>query len=243
MWPTVDLGWTKVPTYFIWISLTFSVCLFYLNSRARKKNFDERTVLDLFAVVSLGSLIGARLLHVFWEEWSYYYEDPFRILQLWSGGFIFYGGFLGGLLAGVVYLRIQHLLKSWKIYFDLFTPVISLGYAIGRWGCLAAGCCYGKFCDLPWAIEGRHPTPIYSSIWEFAVLFYLLRYEKKWQSQPGLLFHAWLGLHSLGRFWIEFFRGDFRGPESIFSISGWISLGFFLYSLWFLRRTLSPISK
>lgn len=234
MYPQIYLFYDYFPTYFIWTSLTACLCLWYLVKRTP---FDRRWSLDLYLVLMVTSLVGARFFHVVYEEPTYYFEDWRRIFELWRGGYIFFGGFIVAWSSGVLYwkLRPSRGVSLGSLH-DTFAPIVSFGYLFGRFGCFFAGCCYGRFCELPWAFDGRHPTAIYSSLWECGVLLVLLGAEARLKTSPGKLFWLWLGLHSAGRFLIEFYRDDFRGPSFGISISGWISVVFCLVSLWNLKR-------
>jgi phosphatidylglycerol---prolipoprotein diacylglyceryl transferase len=123
--------------------------------------------------------------------------------------------------------------------------VIALGYALGRVGCLAAGCCYGTFTTLPWGITfpagveapagvSIHPTQIYSSLWELMNLGVLLFAERRGKlKSPGQIFGLWLVIHGVGRALVEQFRGDFRGPEPFnLSISTWLSGAAIVIGVW-----------
>jgi phosphatidylglycerol:prolipoprotein diacylglycerol transferase len=190
---------------------------------------------------------GASALHIFFEEPQLYINNPSLIFQFWQGGFVFYGGFLGAFLFGYLVCRFRKLNPFKQM--DLYAPVASLGYAVGRMSCLAAGCCYGAPTTLPWGIifpQGAaapagialHPTQIYSSLWELLVFIVLVYREKKQTSRkPGALFGLWLVLHGVGRALVERFRDDFRGP-AIFnmSISTWLSALVILGGVWLLRR-------
>lgn len=226
MLPVITVFSLNIETYFLWISLTLVVCLSYFKNRAQKNGLATTLSLDLYLVVMISSLICARLIHIFYEQPEYYAQQWSRVFEFWKGGFVYYGGLLGAIIGGVVFLKLKKVTNQLQI-FDAAAPVISLGYGLGRWACFWAGCCYGKSCELPWSVAGRHPTQIYSSIWELGVLFLLLGIEPRLK-KSGLLFAIWLCLHSLGRFVIEFYRDDFRGPIFILSISGWISV--FLFS-------------
>jgi phosphatidylglycerol:prolipoprotein diacylglycerol transferase len=85
------------------------------------------------------------------------------------------------------------------------------GHAIGRIGCFLAGCCYGSQCDLPWSmtIEGvhRHPVQLYETIYLLAFGIFILRSSKKVQLQSSIA-SIYLIYYSLGRFILEYFRGD-----------------------------------
>jgi|SaaInlStandDraft_6_1057023.scaffolds.fasta_scaffold51012_2 phosphatidylglycerol---prolipoprotein diacylglyceryl transferase len=205
----------------------------------------------------VSGFVGARLLHVLYEQPQYYINSPVEILKFWRGGFVFFGGAIGALVATAVYIRIKKMIfLKWA---DLFAPVFALGYAIGRFGCFLNGCCFGAQCDLPWAVQfpshqqhysslvDRHPTQIYTLLIELIILFGILSMEKimssynhdespsdknrlklifsKWFQPAGQIFFLWGTLHGVNRFFMEFFRDDFRGSEILnLSISSWISI-------------------
>lgn len=228
---------SELPIYFIVISVLLLGLVFWINSRSRKMHYSGTTALDLFFVVTLAGGIGARLFHVIFEDPNYYLQNPLRIFSFWNGGFVFYGGLLFGFLAGWIALKVKK--QSFALWLDFFTPVVSLGYAGGRVACFLTGCCYGKFCDLPWAVGGRHPTQLYAVFAELILFFVILRNEKHQQKLPGQLFTFWLMIHSATRFVIEIFRDDPRGFEiGPLSLSMFLSLVFFVLSLLYLRKTL-----
>ena len=179
----------------------------------------------------IASLLGARLFHVFYENFEYYQTEPIKILFLWEGGFVYYGGALLAAFAAAIFLYLKSP-RNMEAYFDLFAPVMSLSYILGRGACLLTGCCFGQVCDLPWAINGRHPTQAYAMIFELGALILILGLEKvplrdrrpRQLAQPGAIFYAWLVFHSLGRLIMEHYRDDFRGPAWGLSISSWISV-------------------
>jgi phosphatidylglycerol:prolipoprotein diacylglycerol transferase len=143
-----------------------------------------------------------------------------------GGGFVFYGGLI---FAAIFALTFASIAKTLNIS-DLanILPGLSLGHALGRIGCLLAGCCYGNHCDLPIAIAfrgvKRHPVQLYEAI-ALVCLFFLLRWIlKKGKKAQTLL--AYLIGYSVIRFVLEFFRGDeIRGSYLNLSTSQWISVG------------------
>jgi phosphatidylglycerol:prolipoprotein diacylglycerol transferase len=251
MFPTVQFLNVQIPTFFLTLSVVSVLVLFLIQNRARHwyRNFfwlpDDfvKTVWSLTLWILIGSFIGGRLGHVLIEEPRYYLAMPERVFAFWMGGFVFFGGFFLAVAFSTGFLL-------WKktpqplIYFDFFAPVVSLSYVLGRIGCFLNGCCYGKVCDLPWDISmadaqglvySRHPTQLYSAAWELGLFlflyfwqkpkfFYLFRAESLRAREIGSLFVVWLFFHSLGRFILEFWRDDFRGPEFLLTPSGWISL-------------------
>lgn len=140
-----------------------------------------------------------------------------------GGGFVFYGGFLGGLL----YLLI---LKGLKFPLSLETfwamvPSLTIGHAVGRFGCFLAGCCYGKETDLFWGIYlhevKRHPTQLLEFLFLLGLGIYLLK-SKRPKIELMSLYLVSYGLMRLG---VEALRGDLiRGNWGIFTPSQWISL-------------------
>lgn len=227
MLPTIDFGFVQLPTFFIVLSLIMGLVFYLTAKRSRKMHIDERMSLDLALVLTVGGMVGARLFHILFENWDYYLSTPIKVFYFWEGGFVFYGGFILSFASGITFLYLKKKITYLKFFMQLFTPVLSACYMIGRLGCFLEGCCYGKFCNLPWAVAGRHPTQIYSSLWELGTLVFLLNYErnheKKLQASPERLFFFWLAFHSFGRGLIEFLRDDFRGNSPLVSLSTWIS--------------------
>lgn len=170
-------------------------------------------------------LLGGRLLHVLWEAPEFYLDHPFQFFNILAGGYVYDGGLFLGLVTSLWFLHNAG--QNIPQWLDLAAPVLSLGTAFGRIGCLLAGCCYGRACNLPWALQiideqglllRRHPTPLYLFIWELGVFSILWGLGKTpLEKRPllfrtsGAIFYAWLILHGVGRFAIEYLRDDFRG--------------------------------
>ena len=111
-----------------------------------------------------------------------------EIFMIQHSGLVFYGGLLGATLAGITYVRVRAL-PLWKVA-DILAPSVALGYVFGRIGCLFNGCCYGRMCDVPWAIrfpsehethgQPVHPTQIYDSLLNLGLYLALARlYRRK----------------------------------------------------------------
>lgn len=213
MYPFINFLSIQISTYFLVISFACVVCTFWFLKRSARRNLTRTTAIDLTLACLIGGFAGARLLHVFWEEPAFYQQNPLAVFQIWNGGFVFLGGVIGAWFTCTLFC----ILRSEPFWFwaDVGIPCISLGYAIGRVACFLNGCCYGKYCELPWAIHMhgglRHPTQLYASLWELAVLTLLLKIEPRVR-MSGTLFSVWLVLHALGRVLMEIFRDDPRGP-------------------------------
>lgn len=247
MIPVIHLGFLNIPTFFLVISLSLSALLLFLSFRVDQFGKDRQMAFHIALLLMVGGFVGGRLLHVFYEEWPYYAANPELILYFWNGGFVYYGGFLLAwpLVWGFCYFKKESFLK-WA---DFFTPLLSLSHALGRLGCVLAGCCFGQYCDLPWTVSGRHPTALYLMFGEFLIFLILLFLEKKYSKVKeavaehltgdlaGHLFYKWIFLHALLRYVVEFYRDDFRGvfvhipALGTVSISQALCLGLMLLSL------------
>ena len=195
--------------------------------RAQAARLNRVAAIDLTLVVLISGFVGGRLLHVFYEEPEYYLKHPLRVLAVWNGGFVFFGGMLaaiGGAYAFCFWRR-----EPFLFWADRAALPSALTYALGRIGCFFNGCCYGRRCEWPWAmvLEGipRHPTQLYASLWEFFTIGILLLLEPRFKVS-GVIFGLWLVMHGVGRIFMEFFRDD---PRGLFimgqSLGTWIGLG------------------
>jgi len=107
---------------------------------------DEAALVDWAVWTVIGGLLGGRLFYVL-LNWPVYAGSPLEILALWHGGLVWYGGFLGGLLATWWYLRRRGI--GFLQGVDQVSPFVALGHAVGRIGCFANGCCSGILRVIP----------------------------------------------------------------------------------------------
>lgn len=226
------IGSLTVYGYGFMIALGVIAAWIVTDYRAKRQKLDRDHVFSLVIWCLLGGLFCAKLL--FWfTEWKTIMADPVYLLDTLSDGFVVYGGIIGGILAGCLYCRIKQV-NFWK-YFDLVMPSVALAQGFGRIGCLLAGCCYGRATDSVLSITFQNsdfapnhvaliPTQIYSSILDFlhfGILIYITRHKKK----DGQVAACYLIFYSIGRFVLEFFRGDLiRGSVGSLSTSQFISL-------------------
>lgn len=200
------------------------------RARKLKMEYDQIAYIAIWCV--LGGFAGAKIL--FWiTEWKAILGKPIIILQTISDGFVVYGGIIGGILTGYLYSRVKKL--DFRQYFDLIIPSIALAQGFGRIGCLLAGCCYGcrtnsifsiTFHDSDFAPNNVAlvPTQIYACVLDFLLFAFLLFYSKH-KKADGQVAAVYLIYYSIGRFILEFFRGDLeRGNVGIFSTSQFIGI-------------------
>jgi phosphatidylglycerol:prolipoprotein diacylglycerol transferase len=217
------IGNFPVNTYGVLLALAFLAALLVAARLGARDGLPRERLFDLGLWLLLAAIVGSKLLLLVVEP--EYREAPLRLLSLdflRSGG-VFYGGFLGAVLTAYVLVR-RYELPWWRTA-DAFAPGIALGQAIGRQGCFAAGCCWGKPTSVPWGVRfselGQqvtgvpidahlHPTQLYESFaafFFFALLVWLHR-RKTFNGQVILLYGV---LYGATRFIIEFFRDDPRG--------------------------------
>ncbi|HUC85123.1 MAG TPA: prolipoprotein diacylglyceryl transferase [Candidatus Acidoferrales bacterium] len=216
------LGTMPIRWYGIMMAVAFLAGLMTATRRARLANVSGDVIADVTMWLMIGSIVGARVVYVttYWKQ--EFAAGPFsEVFMIQHGGLVFYGGLIGAAIAGIGYMWWKKL-PVWKIA-DTVAPSIALGSAIGRVGCLLNGCCYGRFCDLPWAIHfppGHethglpvHPTEVYDGLLNlllYAGLAWLFRRRKF----DGQIFALYLMGYAVCRFIVEFFRGDYP-PDHI----------------------------
>lgn len=214
------LGPMSLPTYGVLLALAFVAGLWVVNRQAKKAGLDPARITDLAVWVLLGGLLGAKVLLVA-VEWRFYFHNRAEMLSILRSGGVFYGGLLGALLVAVFYVR-RFKIPGWAAA-DVLAPAVILGQAVGRQGCFAAGCCWGKPTTVPWAVTFRdifagrtigtpldiplHPTQLYESGAALLIFFFLLWLagRKKFEGQVVL---AYLFLYAAARATIEVYRGD-----------------------------------
>lgn len=241
-----------LPSYFLLISIGFSVGLVYFLNRVSKTELSQNLAINVSVVLMVTGFIGSRLFHVFFEQFDYYLASPLKVFAIHEGGFVFFGGALLGGTVAVLFLKLQQ--QNIAEWLDLFAPVFPVVYAIGRFGTLLSGSGYGRPLDAWWAITypagseapaniALHPTPIYSIFWAsvtWSILFYLERKgspKNLAKSRGGFLFAVLVCLHAIGRFTIEQFRDDDRGSSLLgLSISSWICLVLWIGSIFWLSK-------
>jgi phosphatidylglycerol---prolipoprotein diacylglyceryl transferase len=238
MYPRLfELGPITVYTYGVLLAAAYLLGLQLARVRARKRGLDPNRVLDLGIYIIISALIGAKLLLLI-TDFKTFTSDPRELLTLARSGGVFYGGLILAVTVALWYIR-KIGLPLWTTC-DVFAPGIALGHVVGRFGCLFAGCCFGKPTSKPWGITFTdpfaaanvgtplgvplHPTQIYEAGAELIILLFLLATERKGRAYPGRTFWLYMLLYAISRFVIEFYRGDERGAVGMFSTSQFISI-------------------
>ena len=216
----IQIGSFYLPTYGVILAIAYLVGIWMLRRKARDEGLPEQRIFDFSLYVLAAAILGAKALLVI-VEWKHYASNPRSLVEVLRSGGVFYGGLIAATTVGIWYMK-KHRLPAWKIA-DMGAPSIALGEAIGRWGCFAAGCCYGKptdgalgvrFTD-PFAHDAvgtplgvpLHPTQIYLSLNAF-LIFLILQWAYKRRTFDGEVFWLYILLYAITRGLIENFRGD-----------------------------------
>lgn len=212
------------------VALGVLVSLSLMPRLAARLGFPSKNdIYDLVIVTIAAGFAGGRLVYVL-KYADYYATHPLEVFSVWQGGLIYYGGVAGALTGLYFWTRFKKLpfLKT----LDFLFPFLALTQTFGRIGCFLTGCCYGKPCSLPWAVffadqeEALHPTQLYEAAFTFG-LFVFLRARLLRSHRDGQIAAEYLFLYALGRFIIEYFRGD--NPYWFFWTSNqWMSLAIML---------------
>lgn len=182
----------------------------------KRYEISPEDVWDIALIGLFGGIVGARLLYVA-LTWNDYATNPLNVFALWNGGMTSFGGFVGGILAGVLACRFKKV-NAWDMA-DLAAVSFPIGYFFGRIGCFLNGCCYGGVCDLPWAVRFHikdasgmdiltapsHPAQLYAAIASVVMFAILLPLERR-RAFRGQVILAFLILYSIYRFLVEFVR-------------------------------------
>lgn len=234
MFPTIlKLGNIHIYSYGLMLFISFLVGIWLVERRARRFGVPAQYITDLALWILVAVVVGSRLFYVafHWEEFK---DDLIGIIAFWRGGLaglMFYGGFLGGIIAGLLYVRVKKLplLKM----MDAIAPAIVLGEGFTRIGCFLNGCCFGKPTTCPTGIvfppdspagytfpaQHIHPTQLYSSAAGF-ILFAIALWLERRRLKDGVLFATILILYSVFRFGIDFVRyyensSNFWGNQAV----------------------------
>jgi phosphatidylglycerol---prolipoprotein diacylglyceryl transferase len=223
----ISLGPLTIRSYGTMIVMGFVLGLVLARLRMNRVSARWDQIMDLSFYLLLAGIGGAKILYwlIFHDQFLYeiqlLFSSPIEFFKSIGGGFVFFGSVIGGIVMLYFYTK-KHTLHTLRIL-DFLIPSLVLGHACGRIGCFLAGCCYGKPCDLPWAVTFHHshslapqniplhPTQIYESLFLFCLTAVLILGETWMNRIPGRLVGLYIITYSVWRVWIEHFRDDPRG--------------------------------
>ncbi|MBR0398923.1 MAG: prolipoprotein diacylglyceryl transferase [Eubacterium sp.] len=241
-----SIGPVTFHTYGLMTAIGIIAAYFTLEYRAKKKGLDFEKAFGLLIWCLIFGYLGSKCLYCL-TILPQLAADPSLFLRSLTNGWVVYGGILGGMLGGWLFCR-RNRLPAWK-FFDTALASMALAQGFGRIGCFFAGCCYGAETHSRFCITFHHsdyapngvpliPTQLLSSAFDFLLFFFLVWYDNRRKKNDGEPTGLYLILYSLGRFIIEFWRGDLaRGEVGKLSTSQFIAIFTFAVGLIiFMRR-------
>lgn len=254
-------------SYGLLIATGFLVGIGLAQREARRRGQDPERIADLSFWILVAALVGSRVYFILvnWKDYfgagSFLVASPIgripRVLAIWEGGLVFYGGFIGATLAAWLYLRRHRM--AFLPHADTLIPGVAIGHFFGRLGCFGAGCCWGDVAhvELPWlarfppeslafqTFQGRsnpeaflapdrlhtlplHPTQLYESFGELGLFLLLVLVVRPRKRFHGEVLATWLMAYAVLRTVVESFRGDVeRGVILGLGVGTWTSLVIF----------------
>ncbi|MDE2491750.1 MAG: prolipoprotein diacylglyceryl transferase [Elusimicrobia bacterium] len=234
-------------TYDLLVGLGYVVGVLWLRTQLKHHKAKPAELWGMVATVLAGALLGGKI-GFFAVEWKFFVADPLAMLRDWNTGWVYWGGVLLAIPAGLLYQWWHNRRYRPRAYLpvaDYCVAALAIGHILGRFGCYAEGCCYGRPTTMPWGVVFTnaacsvrtslrgiplHPTELYEAFGEALAAVVLIRWilpgirAGRWRY--GTAFFGYLLYYSVERFTIECFRGDDRGVfiSPVLSPSQWMSL-------------------
>ncbi|MCR5785449.1 MAG: prolipoprotein diacylglyceryl transferase [Eubacterium sp.] len=227
----LTIGPFTIYGYGLMIAIGIISAYFVGEYRAKKANLSPDMIFSLVIWCVIAGYMGSKILYSL-TIIDQVIEDP-TVLLNFADGWVVYGGIIGGIIGGWLCCKVHK--ADFIRYFDLVIPSVALAQGFGRIGCFLAGCCYGRECSGPFCVTFHTsnyapndvplvPTQLISSACDFILFFILIILASK-VKKKGLVAGVYLLLYSIGRFVLEFFRGDIeRGSVGVLSTSQFIGI-------------------
>ena len=217
-YPNIDPVFLRIgPLQFRWYGLMYLVALttayFVIRARAVAHGIaiSKDQLYDLIVYSAVGVFLGGRLGYTLFYNLPYYLDHPAKILAVWEGGMSFHGGFLGTVIAILLFCR-RRGFHPYTIG-DLAAITVPIGLGMSRLGNFINGELYGRPADVPWCMvfpgggpECRHPSQLYEAILEGPFLFLIIWLVGRRPTPPGTLMWTFVTCYGLIRLVVEFFR-------------------------------------
>ena len=259
-------GDLRVPlhNYGLLIATGFVIGIWLAQREGKRRGQDPERIADLAFWILVAAGVGSRIYYIL-VNWRDYFEPATflastafgripRVLAIWEGGLVFYGGFIGAVLVAWLYMRRHGM--DFLAHADTLIPSVALGHFFGRLGCFSAGCCWGDVVHghLPWAVHfppvslayqsfaaratpaafleadrsatlALHPTQLYESFGELGLFLLLVLLVRPRKRFHGQVLATWLLCYAVLRTLVESFRGDVeRGVVLGLGVGTWTSL-------------------
>lgn len=241
-----------------WYGLSWALAFigshFFMNRIFKKEGRTDKQLDLLTLYIVIATVLGARLGHCFFYDFSYYSKHPLEILKVWEGGLASHGGAIGIVIGMWLYCRKTK--EGWLWLFDRLVVVVPLASMCIRFGNLMNSEIVGKVTNVAWGfkflrndedmanlaqfgteIPVRHPTQLYEALFYSVlfVLFYWLWKHKRSAVGPGFMFGLFCVLMFSFRFLMEFMKENQSAFEDALPINmgqilslPFIALGIFM---------------
>jgi len=249
--PFINIFGRDIPTYGLLLISGAVIGWFLFSFLVKRKNLiNSNDAMFVYLIAISGAGIGSvtlrpimNIIGVIFSWENYRGRSIIELFNYVTGEVVFLGGLLGGLIAVVLFCRYYKI--SIPIVFDLAAPAVAIGHSIGRIGCLLGGCCFGMEVSSTHPFAIVYPTvslgapagvpllavPIIESVFLLILAIVLTGVYLKSHKQ-GLSATGYLIFYPIGRFILEFFRGDIiRGTYGWFTTSQYISMGLFVFGI------------
>lgn len=262
MFPYVNLFGKDISTYSI-MALIGALASGYIACKITKeKGYDDNKTIVLLLISTVGVFFGGHILYGITNINKLYlfiihigntpdFDTFFAAVADIFGGSVFYGGLIGGIIAGYIYIKKKKLPLT--VFSDIGAIIIPLFHFFGRIGCFLVGCCYGVESRIGFTYThslsetanhvNRFPIQLVEASYNLCLFILLFTLYKKNKMQ-GKILGLYLVLYPIGRFIFEFFRGDeYRGFLFGLSTSQIISILLFIFGIFLLTKQKKDLSK
>ncbi len=268
--PDIAIAKSGIPVfgYGLMMFVGFSVATWLASRRVRAIGQPPDVIWDMMMWALIPGLIGARAIYLV-QNWDRVFAGKqgqdylLAFVALWDGGIVFYGSVIGGTIGILIYCQRRKI--NAIALLDVIAPSLFVGEGFGRIGCFLYGCCFGRACDLPWAVQfppdsltfeklvergtipsdalmtiPLHPTQLYSSFSAF-VLAGILAWFFRRRPFDGAVTALACMLHGINRFTLETLRDDEPARWGTgLTFSQLVSIGLVISGIcamvWFSRR-------
>lgn len=229
---SISIGGFEIAYYGLTLAVAMLAGLLVALHEAKRSGQKQDDYFDLAIIAIICSLIGARIYYVIFA-WEKYRDHPLDIFNFRQGGLAIYGGVIAAIIT--TYLFCKKRKMKFPLVCDTAGLGLVTGQIVGRWGNFFNRECFGGYTDhllamqLPvdsvrsaeitesiaahiLTIDGVdyiqvHPTFLYESLWNLALLVFLLWYIRR-KKFDGEVFLLYLFGYGVGRFWVESLRTD-----------------------------------
>ncbi|MCL4162300.1 UNVERIFIED_CONTAM: hypothetical protein GTU68_013939 [Idotea baltica] len=174
----------------------------------------KQHVEDLLTWMVIGTILGGRIGYILFYNFGEFIAEPARILRIWEGGMSFHGGFIGVVLAGLLFCW-KNKLPAWSVG-DAIASGAPFGLFLGRIANFINAELWGRPTDAPWGVIfptgelcARHPSQLYEAMLEGLILFVAIAYlimRRNALKTPGVIIGVFFLGYGLARTFVEGFR-------------------------------------